>query len=292
MYNYVKKILTVILLYGSMAVASAPVMRLDCERLDNGKLLVRNYGYDSTHILLSWGCAAEVVNIVTEQDCASKADKKFRAFLESRLAHSGNCLMPSIEASVSSSASGSRFTKSSAPASIVCRPLDSEIIAVVGGGISGMTVAHLLSKFGYRVNMYLAKIFRPNDTPNLMKQILLPEDTALPLPDAEIFGRINNFAKKCMSELLAKKSQFEGVFEAQSAYFKAASDDSLPMSGFSTVEFTDKPLVVDLFIYMQDLYTKMLRVGVMPLVEDRFARRESVFDLTEDIIIDCTGVTD
>ncbi len=289
MYNYIKKILMVSFACCSMAAASAPVIRLDCQRLDNGKLLVRNYGYDSTNILLSWGCAAEVINIVTEQDCASKMDERAARFLESR--RPGNRLTRAIETRDSSLTTGPYILGASASASVAFRQLDSEVVAVVGGGISGMMVAHLLRKFGYQVNMYAKKMFRPNSTAHCMKQILLPEDLELLLPEAEMLMRINNFAKKCMSEMLAKESEFAGVFEAENVYFRAVSDDGLPMGAVSSVPFADKPVVVDLPIYMEDLYRKMLGLGVMPLVEDRFGRREAIFELSEDIIIDCTGMS-
>jgi D-amino-acid oxidase len=50
-------------------------VRVEAERVAPGCLLVHNYGHGGAGITLSWGCAAEVVELVEqmERTIASKA---------------------------------------------------------------------------------------------------------------------------------------------------------------------------------------------------------------------------
>ena len=41
-----------------------PRVRLDCERLGAGRLLVHNYGHGGAGVTLSWGCARDIAEQV------------------------------------------------------------------------------------------------------------------------------------------------------------------------------------------------------------------------------------
>jgi D-amino-acid oxidase len=41
-----------------------PTVRLEAERLRNGRLLIHNYGHGGAGVSLSWGCAMEILNLI------------------------------------------------------------------------------------------------------------------------------------------------------------------------------------------------------------------------------------
>jgi len=86
--------------------------RLEAEPQD-GRLIVHNYGHAGAGITMSWGCAQEIVNIITGNGHAA-----------------------------------------------------GEAVAVLGGGVMGLTAAVLLKEKGFAVTVYAAN-FPPNTTSNV-----------------------------------------------------------------------------------------------------------------------------
>jgi len=249
-------------------------LRLDHQWLDSGKLLVRNHGYDGSHVLFALGCATEAVNLIS-----------FQTMLPSYDPHGNNVVLCGEKDKIIAAHSVYQAT---------CRNprlINSQTIAVIGNDIISMSTAFILSKFGYAVCLYGASIAQQIEPePHCMHEVKTAQAFSACIVDSEMRERMTTFTEKCMHEICTGNAELEGFFKALEIHtYGVTSDDVLLQT---TIPFSgDSVIVVDLPVYTADLYGKLRSNAYVTFIERAITTIEEVQSLTQDIIVDCIGLS-
>ncbi|MBS1988774.1 FAD-dependent oxidoreductase [Candidatus Dependentiae bacterium] len=156
------------------------------------------------------------------------------------------------------------------------RSIADQPIAVVGAGIIGLSVAHVLLDKGYRVNIY-AKDFPPHITASVGSGAIRPFGLGEG-QDQVLLKKMHDISRVRFEKYAhEKKPEFGGV--------KYIADFKI-RPGIKAVE--DKTLVVQTTQYLDDLFEKAKQKGAQ-FIYKIFQTKDEVTQLSESIIINCTG---
>lgn len=229
--------------------------RLDVE-VDRNKTIIHNYGHGGAGITLSWGCAHEVKDIV--------------------------------------SALGFDFRQKS--------------IAVLGGGVMGMTAAKLLRELHVNVTVY-SKAFIPHTTSSVAGGQWAPSVIEYERTSEGLrrFNRILRRAYRTHESYIGLGwgiSRRDNYTERKADSFSKVPTDvvptpeeleRLPFENHQSHGFVYQTLLIEPPIFLSRLQGELIQQGVA-FVQREFGRdttgvlHDSVFDLTEDVLVNCTGL--
>ena len=278
MFNYVKKLLILNVMCSSIVAASGGMVTLTPPDLSPENFIGYNIGHRP--------CRSKGLRLEHEWVRASNGKEKL---LVHNYGHGG--------AGVSLSWGCADMVEHIIFDNVLSVPgLDTKSVAVVGAGVIGMTVAHILLERGYNVCVY-AQATTPDTMSNVAVGVFSP-DLGVSMDDAIMLESIKQFAKQAMGEIVNKHT-FKGARLAPGYYFsdadiEAANPEDCKMVDFG---FGVEPrlaafrgvITVDIPFYLQDLYEKMLERGAR-VERCVFDNKEAIFDLPEDIIVNCSGM--
>ncbi len=178
-------------------------------------------------------------------------------------------------------------------------------VAILGSGIIGLTIAHLLVDLGWKVHVYASR-FPPHTTsdiaPGLWNKVAVGENQTerqIDLLDQILIESFKHF------KILAESStpKFKGVSLLDIYTFKedppikklpkGLFPEGIPITGIFSETFQKKGMLfqsflVDTAIYIPDLYEKAQTKGIK-FHQITFKKKEDLRHLPQSIIINCTG---
>lgn len=170
-------------------------------------------------------------------------------------------------------------------------------LAVIGSGVMGLSVAHLLLVKGYTVHIY-AKEFPPHTTSDIANGIWTPTFMQLEShQDRDMIARNERITKKSFDILYDFATnahpQFVGVslitrlnFSKNVQNFANVSVQFI--SGLEKKARAELKLVIDSSRYMPDLFNKAKELGAT-VTERTIANAHELVSVPEEVIINCTG---
>ncbi len=221
-------------------------IRLEAERLPNGKVLVHNYGHGGSGVSLSWGCAEEVVHMIEAQGVVAGTT-----------------------------------------------------VAVVGAGVIGLTVAHVLVEHGFMVQLY-AEDFTPDVMSNVAVGVFNP-DFEERFADAAVYERIKIASRmRIEGYASAGESLFAGIRWVDSYTFDIDPATVTAADHMRHVAFGDgsrsrqakyrRQVVIDTPIYLAHLLAKLRDNPMVTVVSERFDFGAEITALPAPAIVNCTGM--
>lgn len=176
-------------------------------------------------------------------------------------------------------------------------------IAIIGCGVMGLSVAHLLLDKGYAVNIY-ARDLPPATTSNKaggLWSVGSPQNQ-----DPSFFKRLQSVSFSTFKKLATSSNpEFSGIQFMDVYTFNA--DPGLKNLAENTVEKGDTVMVsfnentqehesiryhtlrIDVPTYMQDLFGEVAKKGAR-IEQKTFKKPSEILNLNEEIIFDCTGL--
>jgi hypothetical protein len=226
--------------------------RLEVERPSSHprKFVVHNYGHGGAGISLSWGVATKVRDLV-ERHIATTSDRE---------------------------------------------------VAVLGAGVIGMTTATLLVELGLRVTIYAEHFWRKT-TSNVAGGQWAPSVVKYRARDTQQFTEILEISYRRFKESIGKgfgvtampnytmerHPAFEAVLKLSPTLIPQPDVlPSLPFEHLTRTGFRYHTLLVEPPIFLRRLDEDLRRAKV-PFVSRKFQTPAKVFELRENIVINCTG---
>jgi glycine/D-amino acid oxidase-like deaminating enzyme len=208
------------------------------------KFVVHNYGHGGAGITLSWGCAQEIVDIVTKHGFEPN-----------------------------------------------------EAVAVLGAGVMGLTAAALLRVLGLNVAIY-AKAFPPHTTSNIAGGQWAPS-----LINHDDTNRFNRILRRAFAMHQAKGQTFGVSPRLNYTLVRAGNFEScprdvipapkrfshLPFAHLTSSGYAYSTLLVEPPIFLAKLLDDLKTAGVTRTSRE-FHDLSEVSDMTENIIVNCTGL--
>jgi hypothetical protein len=217
--------------------------RLEPENVGD-KFVIYNYGHGGAGITLSWGCAREIVDIVTK-----------RGFNPD------------------------------------------ESVAVLGAGVMGLTAATLLKALGLNVTIY-AQAFPPHTTSNVAGGQWAPS-----LVNHDNTTQFNRILRRAFATHRTKGQTFGVSPRLNYTLTKAGNFEScpkdvipapekfahLPFAHLRSPGYAYSTLLVEPPIFLAKLLDD-LRTANVPMTSREFRNLSEVSGMTENIIVNCTGL--
>lgn len=177
-------------------------------------------------------------------------------------------------------------------------------IAVIGAGVSGLTVAYILQKNGHNVTIYAEK------TKDIVSYVPIAQFYPILQGNSEFVpsdynDKVLRWCKKSWEEFQNRKGEKYGIigrrnhelFEkpepATTLYtdllpnFEAVADSNLPPP--YKYRFSFDTLIIQPSIYLPRLTADFENLGGL-FVERRFEAKEDLKELREDVIFNCSGL--
>lgn len=184
-----------------------------------------------------------------------------------------------------------------------------KVVAVLGAGVTGLTVAYELIRQGYQVNLYADK-FSPQLTSDVAAGILSAPALGVDASAAQQ-GLVSRLLSISIRRLLisadTENPEFSGVKYLKDYRFEVASAADAVSSKFKGIGMDEKivrvhfdngivkvgkqihELGLDGKLFMEDLYAQAKAKGVL-IYQQRFDTVNDIEALSEQIIVNCTSM--
>jgi hypothetical protein len=166
-------------------------------------------------------------------------------------------------------------------------------IAVLGGGVAGLSVAYDLLKKGHKVTLY-SENWHPNLTSNIAAGMWTPLSfpTLLSQEKQNLHKEMLEISKDRFKKSTRAQPEFSGIKMIN--HYSLTTRTSYPSelvvihfdNGVIKKGFRDSRIGIDTNVFMEDLYSKVKTLGAV-LHQMHFKNLEDVLRLNESIIINC-----